>query len=81
MGSARDGSPDPTRASNSARLLQSIRSRLPDHSGAVGSKHVKIAVVYTHVLNRGGRGVRSPVDSLGAPLVSGVIGGNGITPQ
>ena len=29
---------------------------------------VSTRMVYTHVLNRGGRGVRSPVDSLGAGL-------------
>jgi integrase len=44
-------------------------------------KDVKTTMVYTHVLNRGGRGVRSPVDSLGASLTLGVIGGNGITPR
>ena len=38
-------------------------------------------MVYTHVLNRGGRGVRSPVDSLGVSPVAGVIDGNQITPQ
>jgi len=44
-------------------------------------KDVKTTMVYTHVLNRGGRGVRSPVDSLGAPPATGVIDGNQITPQ
>lgn len=29
-----------------------------------GHKGVKITMVYTHVLNRGGRGVRSPTDAL-----------------
>jgi hypothetical protein len=38
-------------------------------------------MVYTHVLNRGGRGVRSSVDSLGVSTVAGVIDGNQITPQ
>ena len=30
----------------------------------LGHKHVKTTMIYTHVLNRGGRGVRSPVDGL-----------------
>ncbi len=47
----------------------------------LGHKDVKTTMICTQVLNRGGRGVRSPVDSLGAPLAAGVIGGNRITPQ
>jgi len=30
----------------------------------LGHKHVRTTMIYTHVLNRGGRGVRSPVDGL-----------------
>jgi hypothetical protein len=35
-----------------------------DSSGAPRHTAVKTTIVYTHVLNRGGRGVRSPVDDL-----------------
>ncbi len=30
----------------------------------LGHKDVTITMIYTHVLNKGGRGVRSPVDGL-----------------
>ena len=47
----------------------------------LGPQDVTTTMVYTRVLTRGGRGVRSPVDSLGAPPAAGVRDGNRITLQ
>jgi site-specific recombinase XerD len=30
----------------------------------LGNKDVRTTMIYTHVLNRGGKGVRSPMDSI-----------------
>ncbi len=38
----------------------------------LGHKDVSTTMVYTHVLNRGGRGVNSPADLLGFPSESGL---------
>ncbi len=32
----------------------------------LGHRNVNTTMIYTHVLNRGGRGVRSPADDLGS---------------
>ncbi len=47
----------------------------------LGHRNFKTTMIYTHVLNRGGRGVRSLVVSLGGPSPAGVIDRNQITPQ
>ena len=36
----------------------------------LGHKDLSTTMIYTHVLNRGGHGVRSPVDALGCVLYS-----------
>ena len=38
----------------------------------LGHRDVKTTMIYTHVLNRGGRGVRSPADVLWAGTTGGV---------
>jgi integrase len=49
-----------------------------------GHRDVRTTMIYTHVLNRGGLGVRSPVDALvgnrGRAPASAVIGGGGSRP-
>lgn len=39
----------------------------------LGYKDVNVTMIYTHVLNRGGNGVHSPVDALGKDRTWGVI--------
>ncbi len=46
----------------------------------LGHRDVSTTMVYTHVLNRGGRGVQSPADSLpGMPPADRVIDGQLLT--
>lgn len=41
----------------------------------LGHRDVKTTMIYTHVLNRGGRGVQSPADQL---IEGGVLGREGL---
>ncbi len=43
----------------------------------LGHTDVKTTMIYTHVLNQGGKGVRSPADSLSGPHWPGVLYGTG----
>jgi hypothetical protein len=40
----------------------------------LGHRDVKTTMIYTHVLNRGGRGVQSPADRLLATAGAGISG-------
>jgi site-specific recombinase XerD len=34
------------------------------NNGIAGHKHIEATMIYTHVLNQGGKGIRSPADAL-----------------
>jgi hypothetical protein len=70
----------PPKSSDSAKASQTgvVPPRQPK---LLVHKDLKTTMIYTHVLNRSGRGVRSPVDSLERSAAPGVIDGNGIRPQ
>ena len=45
-------------------LYSASRKGIRTVQGLLGREDVKTAMSYTHVLNRGGKGVESPVESL-----------------
>jgi site-specific recombinase XerD len=44
------------------QLLDQVRDQIRTVQGLLGQKDVSTTMIYTHVLNRGGRGVQSPLD-------------------
>jgi hypothetical protein len=47
----------------SGRLRLCKQERRLDETFPLGQKDVRTTMIYTHVLNKGGRGVRSPLDA------------------
>lgn len=83
-----------TQAVRKGRLMKRVTSHTFRHSFAthlladgydirtvqelLGHQDVRTTMIYTHVLNRGGRGVRSPADRL-VPDPARVLGGNNLS--
>jgi len=63
--SAAEGKRSPGPGKSSVPRSRSLRSQvLTAGRELLGHRSVKTTMIYTHVLNRGGRGVQSPVDRL-----------------
>ena len=63
-GITKPATPHTVRHSFATRLLQ-LGYDISTVQELLGHKDVSTTMIYTHVLNRGGRGVRSPLDGVG----------------